>query len=115
MTGDIVMPELCRFYNIIIKMIYNDNSQHHKPHFHVYFAEYEASVSYVGNIKNIENASKFVAEAKIIAAAPAAKKAIANLGDAIAYIDGAEMKSALEAFYTAIGMSLPADEFYYEK
>jgi len=80
-----------------------------------FLAEYEASVSYVGNIKNIENASKFVAEAKIIAAAPAAKKAIANLGDAIAYIDGAEMKSALEAFYTAIGMSLPADEFYYEK
>ena len=37
------MPELCRFYNIVIKMIYNDNSQHHKPHFHVYFAEYEAS------------------------------------------------------------------------
>ena len=29
------MPELCRFYNIIIKMIYSDNGQHSKPHFHV--------------------------------------------------------------------------------
>lgn len=42
------MPELSRFYNIVIKMIYNDNSQHHKPHFHVYFAEYEASVGVDG-------------------------------------------------------------------
>ena len=31
------MPELCRFYNIVIKMLYNDDSQHHKPHFHVYY------------------------------------------------------------------------------
>ena len=27
------MPELCRFYNIVIKMIYADNGQHNKPHF----------------------------------------------------------------------------------
>ena len=38
------MLELCRFYNIVIKMIYSDQGQHNKPHFHVYFAEYEASV-----------------------------------------------------------------------
>ena len=38
------MPELSRFFNIVIKMLYSDDSQHHKPHFHVYFAEYEASV-----------------------------------------------------------------------
>ena len=44
------MPELSRFYNIIIKMIFNDNSQHHKPHFHVYFAEYEASVGIDGEL-----------------------------------------------------------------
>ena len=44
------MPELSRFYNIIIKMLYNDNSQHHKPHFHVFFAEYEASVSVDGEL-----------------------------------------------------------------
>lgn len=80
-----------------------------------FLTEYEASVSYIGKTENLENAANFVAEAKIMEAAPAAKKAIANLGDAISYIDGAEMKSALEAFYTAIGMKLPSDEFYYEK
>ncbi len=80
-----------------------------------FLAEYEASVSYVGNPENLENAANHVAEAKIMDAAPAAKKALTNLGTAISYIDGAEMKSALEAFYTAIGMPLPADEFYYEK
>lgn len=44
------MPELCRFYNIVIKMIYNDNGQHNKPHFHVYYAEYEASVGVDGDL-----------------------------------------------------------------
>ena len=31
------MPELCRFYNIVIKMIFSDTDKHHKPHFHVYY------------------------------------------------------------------------------
>ena len=44
------MPELSRFYNIVIKMIYDDNSQHHKPHFHVYYSEYEASVGIDGEL-----------------------------------------------------------------
>ena len=44
------MPELCRFYNIVIKMLYNDDSQHHKPHFHVYYNKYEASVGIDGEL-----------------------------------------------------------------
>ena len=44
------MPELCRFYNIVIKMLYNDDSQHHKPHFHVYYNEYEASIGIDGEL-----------------------------------------------------------------
>ncbi|MBQ2670600.1 MAG: DUF4160 domain-containing protein [Alphaproteobacteria bacterium] len=44
------MPELSRFYNIIIKMLYSDNSQHHKPHFHVFYAGYEASVGIDGEL-----------------------------------------------------------------
>ena len=31
------MPELSRFYNIVIKMIFNDTDKHYKPHFHVYY------------------------------------------------------------------------------
>jgi len=44
------MPELCRFFNIVIKMIYQDNVQHHKPHFHVYYGEYEASIGIDGEL-----------------------------------------------------------------
>lgn len=44
------MPELSRFYNIVIKMIYNDTTQHNKPHFHVYYNEYEASVGIDGEL-----------------------------------------------------------------
>lgn len=44
------MPEISRFYNIAIKMLYSDTVQHNKPHFHVYFAEYEASVGIDGEL-----------------------------------------------------------------
>ena len=44
------MPELSRFYNIVVKMIYSDDSQHHKPHFHVYYNEYEAAVGVDGEL-----------------------------------------------------------------
>lgn len=33
---DIAMPERSRFYGIIVKMVFNDNDKHHKPHVHVY-------------------------------------------------------------------------------
>ncbi len=44
------MPELSRFYGIVIKMIFKDNVQHSKPHFHVYYGEYEASVGVDGEM-----------------------------------------------------------------
>lgn len=44
------MPELCRFYNIIIRMLFADNVQHNKPHVHVYYNEYEASVGIDGEL-----------------------------------------------------------------
>lgn len=31
------MPELSRFYGIIIKMYFNDTQQHHKPHIHAFY------------------------------------------------------------------------------
>jgi hypothetical protein len=36
------MPEISRFYGIIIRMFYNDHSP---PHFHVIYQEYEALVA----------------------------------------------------------------------
>lgn len=44
------MPELSRFYGIILKMLYSDNDQHHKPHFHVYYNGYEASIGIDGEL-----------------------------------------------------------------
>ncbi len=80
-----------------------------------FLTEYKASIEFVSNKENLDTAAAYIAEAKIMAAAPAAKKALANLGGAIAYIDGADMKSTLNTFYQAIGMPAPADEFYYAK
>ncbi len=31
-------------------MIYSDNGQHHRPHFHAYYNEYEASVGVDGEL-----------------------------------------------------------------
>ena len=44
------MPELSRFFGIVVKMIFIDNNQHHKPHVHVYFNEYEASIGIDGEL-----------------------------------------------------------------
>ena len=44
------MPELSRFYGIIIKMLFSDDVQHNKPHFHVYYNEFSASVGVDGEL-----------------------------------------------------------------
>ena len=44
------MPELCRFYGIIIKLLYGDDAQHSKPHVHAYYAEHDASVGIDGEL-----------------------------------------------------------------
>ena len=76
--------------------------------------EYKSSINYVSNAKNLESASDYIVNSEIMAAKGAASKALSNLGDSISYLDGAEMKAALEAFYTAIGISSPENAFYYE-
>lgn len=44
------MPEISRFYGIIIKMFYEKSGKHSKPHIHVYYGEYEAVVAFDGEI-----------------------------------------------------------------
>ncbi len=44
------MPELSRFYGLIIKMLFMDDEQHHKPHVHVYYGEYRASIGIDGEL-----------------------------------------------------------------
>lgn len=44
------MPELSRFAGIIVKMLYNDTVQHNKPHVHVFYGEYQASIGIDGEL-----------------------------------------------------------------
>lgn len=80
-----------------------------------FLSEYKASVEYIGNPANIDSAANYVVETGVMGAAPAAKMALKNLGNAISYIDGAEMKEVLVAFYNITGITLPSDSFYYGK
>jgi len=43
-----IMPEISRFFSIIVKMLYDDTKQHNKPHVHIYYNEYEATVAIDG-------------------------------------------------------------------
>jgi hypothetical protein len=36
------MPELSRFYGIIIRMFMETGERHHRPHIHVYYQDYSA-------------------------------------------------------------------------
>ncbi len=79
-----------------------------------FLAEYKASIEFMNKSENLDLAAKYVADAGIMGAVPAAKNALANLGDAISYIDGESMKTTLKAFYAAIGKD-SSDELFYVK
>ena len=44
------MPELSRFGGLVVKLQYRDVGQHNKPHVHVYYGEYIASVGVDGEV-----------------------------------------------------------------
>lgn len=44
------MPEISSFEGIVVYMLFNDVSQHNKPHVHVYYGEYKASVGIDGEL-----------------------------------------------------------------
>lgn len=78
---------------------------------------YKASIEYLTT--NTTEASQLIVDAGIFANAGVAAKAIPNCN--VCYLDGAEMKSAMQVFLAAlkdindksIGGALPADDFYY--
>lgn len=81
---------------------------------------YEASVDYMTDPQNLDAAAELVVAKGILPKAPVAKQALPKC--AIAYMDGAEMKAALEAFYAilyeynpaSIGGAIPDAGIYYE-
>lgn len=44
------MPELSRFAGIVIYMLFKDIQRHNKPHVHVCYGEYEASIGVDGEL-----------------------------------------------------------------
>ena len=95
-----------------------DFVEEHKSLVKNFLNEYEASIEFMSNTANLEAAAGYAVDATIMAAAPAAKKAITNLGDAISYLDGKDMKNSLIKTYevfgnNVIGGRLPDDDFYY--
>lgn len=44
------MPSISEFYGIKIYMYHKDNERHFTPHVHVFYAEYQASVDFSGQI-----------------------------------------------------------------
>jgi NitT/TauT family transport system substrate-binding protein len=78
-----------------------------------FLQEYKSSIEYIADPANHDVAAQMIVSAGILPKLPVANSALTNLYGSIVYIDGAEMRSALEGFYTAIGYKLPADSFYY--
>ena len=92
----------------------------HKEITNAFLAEYEESINFISNKANIDTSAEYRVESGVLGAAGAAKKSLMNLGDAISYVDGEEMKTALVGFYNSINKSLiggklPDDDFYYSK
>ena len=74
---------------------------------------YKASIEYINSAENHESAASMIVDAGILPKLPIAKSALNNLYGSIVYQDGAEMKTSLSAFYTAINIDQPNDAFYY--
>ena len=53
-----MMPEISRFYGIVIKMLYEAGGKHNKPHVHVEYGEYEASVGIDGEVIAVLNQNR---------------------------------------------------------
>ena len=86
-----------------------------KDKINAFLDEYKASIEYMSNPQNIDSAANYCQQVGIMEKVPAAKKALLNLGDAIAYLDGDEMKDALITLYNALEIEIPNNEFFYKK
>lgn len=93
--------------------------EEHSAAVELFMAEHAASAAYVK--ENVEAAAALAVEAGIIAKESLAVKALPKCN--ITYLDGKEMRQALEGYLKvlyelspeAVGGKLPGEEFYYEK
>lgn len=96
-------------------VVRNDFLAENKASVDAFLADYKTSIEYIGAGENLDSAAQMIVDAGVLPKLPVAKKALANLYGSIVYIDGADIKAALEGFYDAIGLKKPADSFYYAK
>ena len=78
-----------------------------------FLGRYKTSIEFIGAPANNAEAANMIYEQAILPKLPIAKSALTNLYGSIVYIDGNDMKSALEGFYESIGLDLPDANFYY--
>lgn len=96
-------------------VVRNDFLKSNKTTVDVFLRNYKDSIEYIGNESNLEASAQMIVDAGVLPKLPIAKNSLSNLYGSIVYIDGIEMKEALNAFYDAIGQAKPSDEFYYSK
>ena len=81
-----------------------------------FLKEYKSSIEFINNPDNFETAANYIYKAGISTSLNTAKSALKNLSGAIAFIEGKDMKTSLEAFYKVIEIPAPSkNSFYYEK
>ena len=97
-------------------VVRSDFLAEHEDAVKAFLKEYEKSISYCSDV---ESAAALCEEQGIIPSAAVAKSAIPNCN--ITYVDGAEMKKGVGAYFkvlfdrdpSSVGGELPPDDFYY--
>ncbi len=93
--------------------------EEHPEEVKTFLTEYKASIEYLSS--NIDETSQMIVDNGIFTNAAIAKKALPNCN--VCFLDGAAMKSAMEAYLSilfgiapaSVGGKLPANDFYYAK
>ena len=95
---------------IIVK---NDFLKAHEGAFVDFMQEYKASIEYIANVDNKNQAAEMIVNTGVLPKLPIANSALDNLNGSIVYQEGAKMKETLVGFYEAIELQKPKDSFYY--
>lgn len=76
-----------------------------------FLKKYEASINFIKDPANLEQAAQMVVDAGILPAVPVAKQAIPRSN--ITFMSGTAMKAAATSFITALGIPMPDGEMFY--
>ena len=76
-----------------------------------FLTDYEASINWMKDPANLDEAAGYAVDAGIFPKLPVAKQAIPRCN--LTFISGASMKTTVNAFLSALGIALPADDAYY--